>query len=165
MSRYASVRKSLRIRKSARICGGLSYVSTERDGKYAAGAALAFDKYSGDQIIGMSYGDDNGNRTVGFNVWDQPDVSVEEQNKNWDEAHKLKPGPERDALMQQAAGQQRVFIGRSSDRSANVTLYDANSRPRLRLVVGPEGEAKLEFLDARGKVTQILPAPAGSSNK
>lgn len=139
--------------------GGLMYVNSEEDGKYAAGAMLALDKYRGNQIIGMSYNDGNGNRTVGFNVWDQPDVSVEVQNRNWDEAHKLKPGPERDALMQQAAGQQRVFIGRSGDKSATVTLFDANSRPRIRMVVGPEGEAKLEFLDASGKVTQMLPRP------
>jgi hypothetical protein len=145
--------------------GGLMYVSNEEDGKYAAGAALALDKYRGDQIIGLSYNDDNGNRIVGLNIWDQPDASPEEQNKSWDEAHKLKPGRERDLLMQRAVASQRVFVGRASDRSANVTLFDANSRPRLRLVVGPDGEPKLEFLDASGKVTQMLPAPAGSLNK
>lgn len=144
--------------------GGLIYV-TEEGGKYAAGAALALDKYRGDQIIGLMYNNDNGNRVVGFNVWDQPDASPEEQNKSWAEAHKLKPGRERDLLMQRAVASQRVFVGRSSDRSANVTLFDANSRPRLRLVVGPDGDARLEFLDAAGKVTQTFPAPAGPSNK
>ncbi|MGZ7066514.1 MAG: hypothetical protein ACXVI6_09165 [Candidatus Aminicenantales bacterium] len=110
-------------------------MSTEENGKYAAGAALALDKYRGDQVIGLSYNDDNGNRIVGFNIWDQP------------------------------AASQRVFVGRSNDRSANVTLIDANSRPRLRLVVGPDGDARIEFLDAAGKVTHTFPAPAGSSNK
>lgn len=138
-------------------CGGLLYVSKEQDGQYAAGALLAFDKYNGDQVIGIKFEEGNGKRTVGFNVWDQPDASLEEQKKNWDEAHKLKPGPERDALMQQAAGQNRVFIGRSNDKSATVTLFDPNSRPRIRMAVGPEGEPKLEFLDAGGKVLQTLP--------
>ena len=138
-------------------CGGLIYVSNEQDGKYVAGTLLTFDKYNGDQVLGIKFEEANGKRTVGFNVWDQPDVTVDEQNKNWDEAQKLPPGPKRDALKQQASGQQRVFIGRSNDRSATVTLFDPNSRPRIRMVVGPDGEPKLEFLDVRGKVIQTLP--------
>ncbi len=138
-------------------CGGLSYGSKEQDGKFTAGTLLAFDKYNGDQVIGVKFEEGNGNRTAGFNVWDQPDVSFEEQRRNFDEGHKLKPGPERDVLLQQATAQQRVFIGRSKDKSATVTLFDPNSRPRIRMVVGPDGEPKLEFLDASGKVSQTLP--------
>ena len=67
--------------------------------------------------------------------------------------------------MQQAAANQRVFIGRTSDKRASITLSDGNSRPRLRLSVGADGEAKLEFLDASGKVTQSLPAPPNTANK
>jgi hypothetical protein len=138
--------------------GGLQYGSAEQDGKYLAGSLLAFDQYGGDQVVGMQYEEANSKRKAGFHVWDRPDVSSEEQNKNFDDAHKLKPGPERDKLMQQAVGSERVFVGRSGDRSANVTLFDANSRPRLRLSVGPDGDPKLEFLDAAGKVTQVFPA-------
>jgi hypothetical protein len=58
-----------------------------------------------------------------------------------------------------------VFIGRTNDRTATVTLSDANSRPRLRLSVRSDGEAKLEFLDASGKVTQTLPASSSASSK
>jgi hypothetical protein len=86
-------------------------------------------------------------------------VSPEEQRKDFEEAKKLKTGPDRDRLMQQAVAAQRVFIGRSFNRSANVTLFDANGRPRLRLSVGPEGYPKLEFLDAEGNITQTLPTP------
>jgi hypothetical protein len=141
----------------------VQYVSQKQDGKYVAGSLLSFDKYNGDQVIGIKFEEANAKRKVGFNVLDQPDVSTEEQKKNWDEAHKLKPGPERDALMQQAAAQNRVFIGRSFDKSATVTLFDRNSRPRIRMVVGPDGEPKLEFLDASGKVLQTLPNTSSSS--
>jgi|SRR5215472_387087 len=139
--------------------GGLSYVSTEQEGKYLAGSLLAFDKYNGDQVLGMQYEETNAKRKAGIHIWDQPDASPEEQRKNYDEAHKMKSGPERDKLMQQAVASERVFVGRSFDRSATVTLFDANSRPRLRLSVGPDGDPKLEFLDAAGNVTQTLPAP------
>jgi hypothetical protein len=139
--------------------------SIEKDGRYGAGAGLHFDKYNGDQVIGMDYQDNNGSRTVGFNIWDQPDVSIDEQKKNVQEGRKLGNGPERDAIMQQAIANQRVFIGRTSDKRASIILSDGNSRPRLRLSVGVDGEAKLEFLDTSGKVIQSLPAPPNTTNK
>jgi hypothetical protein len=147
-------------------CGGLQYASKEQSDKYGAGTILAFDKYNGDQVIGMIYDDGgNGNRTVGFNVWDQPDVPPDERNKNYEAARKLKPSAERDTLMRQAVGQRRVFIGRSSDKTSTVTLFDGNSRPRIRLLVGIDGEPKLEFLDERGKVIQTLPESPGATKK
>jgi len=146
-------------------CGGLQNIGQEQDGKYVASSLLTFDKYNGDQVMGIKFEENNAKRKVGFNVWDQPDVSPEEQKKNWDEAHKLKPGPQRDALMRQAAAQDRVFIGRSFDKSATVTLFDPNGRPRVRMAVGQDGEPKLEFLDASGNVLETLPnAPVRTKN-
>lgn len=145
--------------------GGLRTASTEGGGKYVAGGGLAFDKYDGDEVIGLRYNDDNGSRTVGLRILDQPDVPGEQQGKNFEEARKLPPGPERDALRQQAVAAPRVFVGRSADRTATVTLSDANGRPRIRMSVGASGEAKLEFLDVDGKVLQSLPTPPGSSSK
>jgi hypothetical protein len=147
-------------------CGGLIFGSREQDGKYAAATALLFDKYNGDQVMGMRVEDvGGGRRTVGLNVWDQPDVSPEEQHKNYDEAAKLSDGPEKDALRQQAVAHQRMFIGRTSDKQARIVLSDANGRPRIRLSVEQNGEAKLEFLDRSGKVTQTLPTPSSTPNK
>src|SRR5207245_11498907 len=98
--------------------------------------------------MGIKFEENNAKRKVGFNVWDQPDVSPEEQKKNWDEAHKLKPGPQRDALMRQAAAQGRVFIGRSLDKSATVTLFDPYVRPRVLMAVGEDGNRKIELMVA-----------------
>ena len=143
-------------------CGGLIYTSKEEaDGKYVSGSLLALDKYNGDQVMGMQYEEAGRKRVVGLHVWDQPDVPVAEQRSNYAAAQKLSAGAERDALMQQARASQRVFIGRSMDRSANVTLSDANGRVRIRMVVAQGGEAKLEFLDENGKVLQTLPDSRG----
>jgi len=118
-------------------CGGLIYGSKEEaDGKYVAGSLLALDKYNGDQVMGMQYEEAGSKRVVGLHVWDQPDA-------------------------EQAKASQRVFIGRSMDRSAGMTLSDANGRVRIRMVVAPGGEAKLEFLDEAGKVLQTLPDSRG----
>ncbi len=119
---------------------------------------MAFDKYNGDQVIGFTYNEDNSTREVGFNIWDRPDGTAEEQKRNYEAAHNLRPGPERDALMQQAVGAQRVYIGRLRDKAATLTLFDTNSRPRLRMLVGATGEARLEFLNANGKLIESLPA-------
>lgn len=132
--------------------GGLRFGSLEKNGKYGADSGLVFDKYNGDQISGFRYNENNNERIAGFKVWDQPDVPLEEQIKNLNEARKMKDGPERDALRQQAVANERVFIGRTKDKSAQIVLSDPNSRPRIRLWVDAEGNPKIEFLDRDGKV-------------
>jgi hypothetical protein len=138
--------------------GGLIYVSKEEtDGRYISGGSLTFDKYRGDQVIGLQFEEGEGKRSAGLNVWDQPDISLEEQKRNYAEASKLKPGPEQDALMQQAVAHRRVFIGRTPDQSSVLTLSDLNGKPRIRMIVRKDGEPKLEFFDGSGKVTKTLP--------
>ena len=138
--------------------GGLRTASGETGGKYQAGAGLAFDKYNGDEVIGMRYNDDNGNRTVALRILDQPDASPDLQKSNFERARSLPPGAARDALRRQAVANQRVLIGTSTDKSAAVTLFDGNGRPRIRLSVTSEGEAKLEFIGVDGEPQQVLPA-------
>ena len=52
---------------------------------------------------------------------------------------------------------QRLFIGRDPDKNAVLSLADREGKPRLRLAVDSLGNAKVEFLDAAGKVTARLP--------
>ena len=137
--------------------GGLLFTSSSAaPGKYVAGNLLTFDKYGGDQVLGLRYEEADGRRVAGFNVWDQPDVSPAEQRKNFEAARNLPQGMERDELRQQAVANQRVFIGRSADKTANLTLADANGRTRIRISVAASGEAKIEFLDRDGKVARTL---------
>ena len=139
-------------------CGGLIFTGKqEPDGKYVAGALMTFDKFRSDQVMGIKYEEADGKRVVGFNVWDQPDVSGEEQRAKLAEARALAAGPERDALLRQSGAFPRVFVGRGQNKSAVVTLSDGNGRPRIRMAVTEEGASKLEFLDAAGKVIETLP--------
>jgi hypothetical protein len=41
---------------------------------------------------------------------------------------------------------------------------DAQSRPRIRMVVDASNIPSLQFLDEHGKVTQSLPGNGGSAN-
>ena len=81
-------------------------------------------------------------------------------------ANAIQNPTERDAAIAQIrAGApraaQRVFVGKTGDRSASVVLADAQGRNRLALKVDADGNASIEFLDAQGKVVQkIAPADA-----
>lgn len=143
--------------------GGILDASGERNGKSLSGSLLTFDKTGGDQVVGIQAEQLGAERKVGFNVWDQPNVSTEQQIEDGDEARILPLGPKRDALMQEASAQQRVFVGRLVDKTAVVALYDLNGRPRVRMMVGADGQPKIEFLDASGKVTQSLSGNAEKS--
>jgi hypothetical protein len=56
------------------------------------------------------------------------------------------------------SGPQRVFVGRTKDKAATLTLSDPRGRPRLVLMVHAQDAPKLEFLDDKGAVVQRLPA-------
>jgi hypothetical protein len=51
-----------------------------------------------------------------------------------------------------------VFVGKTREKAAALTLADSQGRPRLLLMVDAQGAAKLEFLDEKGAVVQRLPA-------
>jgi hypothetical protein len=51
----------------------------------------------------------------------------------------------------------RVFVGKSRNRDAVLSLDDARGRERLRLIVTADGNARIEFLNEQGKPTRTLP--------
>ena len=125
--------------------GGLSYRGSESSGQRIASGQLAFDQFKQDQIVAMTYQESNGARQAGLQVWDRPEQSLGDVLRG-----KSKPEP--------AAS--RVFIGRNQDKSASVSLADANGKARLVLKVEPDGAASIAFLDADGKTLQRLPNAA-----
>lgn len=139
--------------------GGLAFSSeTSPDGKYSASGQLMFDQYNQDQIVGIQYHDNNGKRTAGLRVWDRSDTPIDEI------VAKLSglQGAEREAAVKKLAdagmvGAYRVFVGRQSDKSAQVMLSDEKGRPRIVMSVNASGESKLAFLDENGKPTYTLP--------
>ncbi len=142
--------------------GGLTYTGRVENGKRAADAGIMFDQLKQDQTIGFEYGESDGQRRAGFQVWDRGEAPLSDLIRQLNAARKIADPSARDAAVQNARatapkGIQRVFIGKETDRSANVTLADANGKARLRLRVEPDGAAAIEFLDAAGHVTSRLP--------
>ncbi len=67
----------------------------------------------------------------------------------------------REKLRQAMVAPARVFVGRSKEHEAKITLYDTQGRPRINLLVDASGAPRLDFLDEAGKVTYHV---AGNSN-
>jgi hypothetical protein len=142
--------------------GGLTYTGTDDDGR-RANAGIMFDQLKQDQTIGISYSENNGQRSAGLQVWDRSEQPLSDLIRGLNDANALPEGPQRDAAVKAVrarapAGPRRVFVGKHTDKSAVVSLADAAGRPRLVLKVEPDGTAAIEFLDTDGKMVQRVPA-------
>jgi len=147
-------------------CGGLAFFGDQKDGAANAGALLAFDRFRQDQTVDIDYSENNGQYDAGLNVWDRPDTSLSPVIEKLQAIEKMPAGPEKTQAMQKArempgawdSGARRVFVGRTKEKAAALTLFDPQGRPRLLLAVDAQGVPKLEFLDEKGAVVQRLPA-------
>ena len=142
--------------------GGLTYTGRATDTTRRANAGIMFDQLNQDQTIGISYSETDGRRTAGFNVWDRADSPLSDLIKQLNEANRMTDTAERDkrlAAIRATAppGPRRVFVGKNPDRSATVSLADAEGRTRLRLTVDAAGNPRIEFLDEAGKVVTRIP--------
>jgi hypothetical protein len=142
--------------------GGLTYTGQEKDGERRADAGIMFDQLKQDQTIGLSYTEQNGERTAGLEVWDRSDRRLSELIDRLNRARQIADPAAREAAVAEVRasapkGPRRVFVGKQADRSASVSLADGEGRPRLRIGVAAGGTAAIEFLDAAGKVTSRLP--------
>ena len=141
--------------------GGLTYTGSDDNGR-RANAGIMFDQLKQDQTIGISYSENNGQRSAGLQVWDRSEQPLSDLIRALNDANALPEGPQRDAAIKAArakapAGPRRLFVGKNTDKSAAVSLADGQGRPRLVLKVEADGAAAIEFLDADGKIVQRVP--------
>lgn len=142
--------------------GGLTFTGREREGVRRANAGLMFDQLKQDQTVGIEYSESNGQRTAGLTVWDRPDARLSELIDKINAANALADAAARDARLREIRAAappapRRLFVGKTSDRAAGMTLADAQGKTRLTIKVGADGQAAIEFLDADGKVVTRLP--------
>lgn len=142
--------------------GGLTITGQVRDGVRRANAGLMFDQLKQDQTIGLTYSESNGQRTAGLQVWDRSDRPLSELIEQLNAANRIADSAEREAAVRKVreaapAGPRRVFVGKTADRAASVSLADANGKPRLTLTVDATGSPRIEFLDENGKIVDRMP--------
>lgn len=142
--------------------GGLIYDGRKgEDGHPVGGVHLSMDRHGGDQQMALHHYESGGGMETGLTVFDRG--LFNEYAPLYEAWQKAAPGPEKDALLQRwkaAGGQQtkRLFVGRTVGRSPAVVLADPQGRPRIMMLVTPDGEPSLQFMDEAGDVIQRLPA-------
>jgi hypothetical protein len=136
------------------------------DGGHRAVGLLTFDQYNQNEVMALTYVDENGRRSAGLTIYDRPNVSLQPVIERLYEIAQLPDGPERTRRRRELAderrergetGARRVYAGRDRSKAAVVTLADPQGRPRLRMSVDSLGAPRLEFLDENGTVTRRLP--------
>ena len=147
-------------------CGGLVFGAVTGENaragdKFGAYGGFSLDQYKQSQAIGLIYNDHSGVREVGLKVWDRPETSQSEFIERNAAISKMPDGPEKEAarksLRDSGFSPTRIFVGKSKEREAKVTLYDAKGNARINMIVDAAGLPRLDFLDESGKVTYSMP--------
>lgn len=147
--------------------GGLVFMGhRDSSGKYVATGHLSFDQYNQNQVLYLTYADENGDQNTGLHIDDwQTSPPFWEFRASYKKAQQLPDGPAKEAMIKklmepkngEKAFAQRVFVGKDESKTAMVMLADRMGKPRLQLLVDSNGTARLNFLDQEGKVTYSLP--------
>jgi hypothetical protein len=124
--------------------------------------SLTFDKSRQDQTVGLQHLEsDDGTYFAGLKIWDRPHTSLADFHRQLAIVERMPAGPEREraiaALDEAHPSASRIVVGRGRDESAVVSLADGEGRTRLRLIVGSQGDPRIELLDANGEVVDSMP--------
>jgi hypothetical protein len=143
--------------------GGITYAGQVSGSLRSASAGLTFDQLKQDQTIGLHYGEANGQRSAALEIWDRSETSISQLIEQLNTANAIADAAAREAAIARARAAappapRRVFVGKTLERAAEVSLSDANGQARLNLTVDANGNPRIEFLDAQGKVISRLPA-------
>ena len=139
--------------------GTLATETRRASGDFGAYSGLRFGSFGQGQGVGMLYDDDNGQREAGVFITDAPTTAASQLLERGKAVQQMAEGPAKARAMaelRRAEGARRITVARMKDQSAAVELSDPQGKPRLRLVVGPGGAPRVDFLDATGRVTRTL---------
>ncbi|MGL4233812.1 MAG: hypothetical protein ACRCWJ_20825 [Casimicrobium sp.] len=144
--------------------GGLIFDGKlDASGKPSAGMHFAMDRFGGDQQLALGHYENGGFMETGLNVYDRG--LAKDYDPLFEAMQKAPEGAEKEALRKKwidAGGAQttRLFVGKTRGKSSAVILADAKGSPRIMMLVAPDGQPMLNFLDDKGGVIQSLPQGA-----
>lgn len=143
--------------------GGLIYGGSKEAGKSPSSFShLSFDQYDQDQTLVLGASLEEGKRASGVTVNDTGSYLITPEFIA--EAERLKAMPHGQAranawstFQKKYSGDaERAFFGRQQDDSVGMSLRDAQGRVRVDLMVKPNGQPALRFLNASGAVTKEI---------
>jgi hypothetical protein len=158
--------------------GGFTFVGTKCEdgtnkvtkrpckiGTYSAQTHFTFDQFDQDQVFVMNYSDENDTKRVGLTISERHNANIWDLVQRRDSIIKNTPdtAAARIAVTKALSGTpenpgaaERLYIGRDVAKNAILNMRDRQGKPRLRLVVDSLGSARIEFLDANGRVTNTI---------
>lgn len=146
--------------------GGLLYNGIQKDSGYSAVEHFSFDQWKQNQVLALQYIDNGKTRRVGLRVYDRPaNISLDEIFDRFKARNDVpKNSVAYDSITREIKasaergdnGVERMFIG-SQDEVAQIQLRDKQGKVKIKMYVDQTGEARIDFLDAAGKVTRSFP--------
>jgi hypothetical protein len=142
--------------------GGLIFGGEkDKDGTLSSYGHLSFDEYEKDQVFTIDAGQHGNAHAAALKMVDNPDYSITELLALTDRIKAL-PQDQQNAEVKKftetpGAPHQRLFLGKSEDKSIAMKLKDVNGRDRMVIAVEPDGSPVIRFLDQDGKVVSQLP--------
>lgn len=149
-------------------CGGLVFDGkTDSITKKAIAAGhLSFDQHNQNQVVYLSYSEEDGKKEMGLNIdeWQEaPSFKVwrdqvsEIYTKTTDPVLQKKMYenilyPSKD----KRAYSKRAFLGRDESENASLILYDKLNRKKLVVSVDASGIPSIQFLNNNGEVIKVI---------
>ncbi len=130
--------------------GGLIFNGRkDQKGTVSSGLSLTFDRYQQDQQLQLLGLDEGGRHFAGMTINDVADGTTREI---------MSAADKEAANANIPAITKRLYVGKTAGQSSALLLADAKGQPRLMLLVTPEGEASIQFMDENGKAVRTLSA-------
>ncbi len=133
------------------------------DGKVSAGLSLTFDRFRQDQVLQLLHAERGGINTSTFEVNDVADgleLDVDQRSARLKEIRAMEPEARKTALQEMRdkghMGANRVSLGTTRGKSSALVLSDAQGRPRMILMVTPEGKPSIQMFDEKGQPTKTI---------
>lgn len=133
------------------------------DGKANAGLSLTFDRFRQDQVLQLLHAEEGGRATSSLIINDEADglqFDVMQRAERLQAMATMTPEA-REAARQalRDKGQlstNRVRLGTTPGKSSALMLSDAQGRPRLMLVVTPDGQPSIRLLNDKGEAAKVI---------
>jgi hypothetical protein len=140
------------------IWGGLK----DKDGKIQNHGHLSFDEYEQDRIFAIDCGREDQDKWSAIHIGERGDYPIQQAFDAKLQISKL-PKDQQDAEWKKfftthTGDADRIYLGRSPDKSASLRFKDGQGRNRLIIRVDAEGNPVIQFLDEGGKVSKEIRA-------
>jgi len=142
--------------------GGLSFGgSKDKNGQGSSSGHLSFDAYEQDQHFSIDAGQRGDKTSQSLTLVDRPDYPIGELVAVTDRIRNL-PAEQQKVEMAKFTDahtppHQRLYLGRSSDKSVALKLKDVDGHDRIVVQVAADGSPVIQFLDAKGTVISQVP--------